>query len=151
VGKLTGGSFCAKEGRRKVVSGEGRSSATTAMADGVWGLTSAGVGHGPRSWRDGGASGRGRATQSARNRSGAAKLGRWNVDGELCSLPLAVLRGRRREERDGTGSFEACARGEERRSGAIADAWKRRADGHSRRYGRRATPCRAHEIHCFFV
>ena len=40
---------------------------------------------------------------------GAAKLGRWNVDGELCSLLLAVLRGRRREERDGTGSFEVSA------------------------------------------
>ena len=63
----------------------------------------------PGLWRDGRASGRGRATQSARNRSGAAKLGRWNVDGELCSLPLAVLPGRRREERDGTGSFEASA------------------------------------------
>ena len=46
MGKLTGGSFCAKEGQRKVIGGEGRSSVTTAMADGVWGLTSAGVGHG---------------------------------------------------------------------------------------------------------
>ena len=26
------------------------------------------------------------------NRSGAAKFGQWNVDGELCSLPLAAPR-----------------------------------------------------------
>jgi len=39
----------------------------------------------------------------------------------------SLLRGRRREERDGIGSFEAFARirAPTPRSGAIADAWRR--------------------------
>ena len=45
----------------------------------------------------------------AKKRGGVARNSRWNVDGELCSLRFAVLRGRRREERDGRGSFEASA------------------------------------------
>ena len=95
AGDLTGGSFCAKEGRRKVVGGEGRSSASETST-----------------------------SSSARFRS--------------------LLRGRRREERDGTGSFKAFARirAPTPRSGAIADAWSG-ADEHSRRYGRRASQCRA--------
>ena len=107
----------------------------------------------PRSWRDGGASGWGRATQSVRNRSGAAKLGRWNVDGELCSLPLAVLRGRRREERDGTGSFEASAW---LRAALNAEVGRdcRRVDAlagdHSGGMGVGAQ-YRAHERHCLLV
>jgi len=79
AGDLTGGSFCAKEGRRKIVGGEGRSSASETST-----------------------------SSSAR----------------FCSL----LRGRRREERDGTGSFKAFARirAPTPRSSAIADAWRRR-------------------------
>ena len=90
VGELTAVQFEAEDGRRKVVGGEGRSSASETST-----------------------------SSSAR----------------FCSL----LRGRRREERDGTGTFEAFARirAPTPRSGAIADAWSG-ADEHRRRYGRRA-------------
>jgi len=76
------------------------------MADGglrlnfgwVWALLSSGM--------LGGGKGRGEVAWDARKRAAAARGDRRD---ELCSVRLAVLRGRRREERDGTGSFEASA------------------------------------------
>ena len=73
------------------------------------------------------------------------ELGQRNVDGEVCSLPLAAPRKEKGGTgRDRTGTFEAFARirAPTPRSGAIADAWSG-ADEHSRRYGRRAPQCRA--------
>jgi len=54
------------------------------------------------------------------------ELGQRNVDGEVCSLPLAAPRKEKGGTgRDRTGTFEAFARirAPTPRSGAIADAW----------------------------
>ena len=64
----------------------------------------------PSSATGGGGGGLGAVVWGATKRGGVARNGRWNVDGELCSLRFAVLRGRRREEWDRRGSFEASAR-----------------------------------------
>ena len=41
------------------------------------------------------------------NRGGAAKLGQWNVNGELCSLPLAAPRKEKgKTEREASGVHE---------------------------------------------
>ena len=127
VGDLTRGSFCAKEGRRKVIGGEGRSSATTVMADGVWGLTSAGVGHGRVRGEMEELRGEVAQLRARGNRSGRRSSASGTSTASSARF-RSLLRGRRREERDGIGSFEAFARikAPTPRSGAIADAWRRR-------------------------
>ena len=61
------------------------------------------------------------------NRGGAASLATGTSTARSARF-RSLLRGRRREELDGTGTFEAFARirAPTPRSGAIADAWRRR-------------------------
>ena len=69
AGKLTGDSFCAKEGRKGGRRREGRSSERSLTEVDNGGRRSvldfSRSRARPRSWRDGGASGRGRAARSA--------------------------------------------------------------------------------------
>ena len=128
AGDLTGGSFCAKEGRRKVVDGEAKLRQRTAMASS--GLSTMLDRFGRKTTQTG--SGRrgvgGRrvcAAPGATNRGGAASSGRRGERRRLCSARVVRARGKGKTALDGK-LRGLRARGEERCSGAIADAWKRR-------------------------
>ena len=101
-----------------------------AMADGVWGLTSAEVGHGRA--RGGMEELRGEVAQlggqwievGRRGLAGATSGGGF---ARFCSLELGSSC--TEEEKGGLGRHQKLRgrpRGEERRSDAMADAWKRR-------------------------
>ena len=77
----------------------------------------------PGSATGGGGGGLGEAAWGARKRAAAARGDRRD---ELCSLRLAVLRGKRREESNGKlrGARVAKSGAQTPRSGAIADAWR---------------------------
>ena len=118
------------------------------MAGGGLRLDSAGVGHdrarGGAEWVRG---------EVARLRVRGIEAGwRGVVGAELGGGSSSSLRDANARNGEGKDGLEASrpARGEERRRGAMADAWKL-ITGHSRRCGVGAARCRALEILCSLV
>ena len=120
------------------------------MADGILGLTSAGVGHGrARGWTE---ELRGEVAQLGARRIEVGRRGLAGAtsDGDFarfCSLELDLAQ--RKEDWDGTGSFEASVRGEERRRARLPTRGRARRRPR-RRYGRRVHSDEQ-EKHCFLI
>ena len=114
--ELTVARFGAEDGRERELDGEGEARRGASMVDGV---LQARFGQGrvrPRSWRDGGASGRGRAALVRWVEAGQREGGEGRPEGERrCS---ARLGSRELEERDGMDWTEASRASAEEKSGA---------------------------------
>ena len=77
---------------------------------------------------------RGEARELGREGFAVGWRGMAGATSSARSARLVVHASSKEEERRLAGKLPGCPRGEERRRGAIADAW-RLATGHSRRYG----------------
>ena len=141
-GSILGGGW-PEGGRRREGRSSGRSLTKTAMADGVWGLTSAGVGHGrARGWTE---ELRGEVAQLGARRIEVGRRGLAGATSDddfarFCSLELDLAQ---RKEEGGLGRPGKLRGVRERRRaapGAIADAWTR-SPAFSRRYGRGRAQC----------
>ena len=148
---LRGSSPCTRFGRRR--AGGGSSTERAELGEDDNGGRRSGPDFGrcrarPSSWRGGVDSGQGCAALGARNRSGVARGG----GAELGSGSSSSLRDANARNGEGNEGLESSrpVRGEERRQGARADAWKLIA-GHSSRYGVGAAQCQALEILCSLV
>ena len=132
---LTTSSNRSEDGRRSGLDGEGRSLAGMAMAAAVWGLISAGVGHGRA--RGGAEWVRGEVARlwARRIEAGQQEGGEERPEASTASSArLGSARARGMEK--GRTELEASQDHARRRaaSSAMADVWKLAA-GHSRRYG----------------
>jgi hypothetical protein len=91
---------------------------------------------------------RGEARELGREGFVAGRRGTAGATSSARSARLVLHASSKEEERRLAGKLPGPARGEERRRGAIAGAW-RRSPAARRRYGVRAAQCRALENHCY--